>query len=88
MDNSALMLLRLLNIIGMKKVYIAGFDGYSSDILKRNYSKDSLEVGEAYMNAVESNKEISEMLIDFNNNKSKDMNVKFITPSRFEACFI
>ena len=40
-DNSGLMLIKWLSILGIKKVYLAGFDGYSSDI-SNNYFDDKL----------------------------------------------
>ena len=85
-DNSMLMLLRLLADIGVNEISIAGFDGYDSDINKRNYLSDSMEMVSVGKKATEINKEISEMLVDFNNTRrTENMNIKFITPSRFES---
>ena len=86
MDNSTVMLLRLLSEIGVKNVSIAGFDGYSTDTKERNYFSDSLEIHSIEINATERNEEIMEMLKDFDKTRRMDMNISFITPSRFENC--
>lgn len=84
MDNSAVMLLRLLSDLSIKNVAIAGFDGYSSDTSKKNYSTDNLELESSVNNAVHLNEEIREMLLDFNKTRrQEDMNIQFITLSRF-----
>lgn len=84
-DNSMLMLLRLLSDIEAENVVLAGFDGYETDSQKRNYLSDSMEIVSVGRKATEINKEIAEMLEDFNNTKrSPNMSIKFLTPSRFE----
>lgn len=84
MDNSTIMLLRLLDCIGINKVYIAGFDGYDS-YQRKNYYSENLELISPQENAIELNEEIEEMFLDFlNTRKNKDMVIKFITQSRFE----
>lgn len=84
-DNSMLMLLRLLSDIGVEDVALAGFDGYETDPKKRNYLSDSMEILSVGNRATEINKEIAEMLEDFNNSRrNPKMNIRFITPSRFE----
>lgn len=86
LDNSAVMLLRLLDFLGTEKISIAGFDGYNySCDGNANYSDQFLELSSAKENSVLTNKEISEMLSDFAATKKAD--VKFVTPSRFEKCF-
>lgn len=87
LDNSSLMLLRLLDLLGVKEVYIAGFDGY--DYTGRghlNYASESLELSSVNENPTSLNQEIMEMLDDFKQNK-KNSNIYFVTPSRFEKCF-
>ena len=85
-DNSMLMLLRLLSDLNVKYVALAGFDGYETDSQKRNYLSDSMEMISIGSKAAKINEEIKEMLIDFNNTRRKpDMVVKFITPSRFKG---
>ena len=89
MDNSTVMLLRLLSDLMISEVYIAGFDGYETDPKVNNYTEYDLEINPMLEDAVKRNEEIREMLIDFNNTrKAKEMNIQFLTHSRFESCFI
>ena len=82
LDNSAIMLLRLLDILNVYSIGIAGFDGYNSD---SNYANNTLELSS--LDPVEMNQEISEMLTDyFATRKNKDTNIIFVTPSRFSDC--
>lgn len=85
-DNSMLMLLRLLSDIDVYDVALAGFDGYETDSRKRNYLSDAMEIMIVGNKATEMNEEIMEMLIDYNNTRRKpNMRIKFVTPSRFES---
>lgn len=89
MDNSAVMLLRLLDHIGVSEIAIAGFDGYDYERgEKKNFASRDLEVQMPINERVKLNREISEMLTDFNNTRlNKDTKIRFITHSRFERCF-
>lgn len=85
-DNSMLMLLRLLSDMEIEEVALAGFDGYETDSQKRNYITNSMEIVFVGQKAVEINEEIAEMLEDFNNTRRNDnMKIEFITPSRFKG---
>lgn len=87
MDNSTIMLLRLLSDLGIKQVAIAGFDGYATDSKAKNYSAYNLEIQSLEEGAVERNEEIREMLVDFDKTRRcDDMEIRFITTSRFEDC--
>ena len=87
MDNSTLMLLRLLSDLKIKNIAIAGFDGYSTDYKGKNYVQKNLELNSSYENATHLNQEIKEMLVDFDKAKRQsDMIIEFLTPSRFEEC--
>lgn len=87
MDNSTIMLLRLLSDLSIKKVSIAGFDGYATDSVAKNYFSDEMEIKSVTEYAKHNNEEISEMLVDFNKTKREpNMEIRFITPSRFEQC--
>lgn len=90
MDNSTIMLLRLMDIIGVEFISIAGFDGYSSNyVTKKSYVNDDLELLSPILNAADINREISEMLSDFILTKNtKNMKIEFITTSRFEKYVI
>ena len=87
MDNSTIMLLRLLNDLGIRLVAIAGFDGYVCDLSNKNYFSEKLEIQSASIDAIHKNQEIKEMLIDFNLTKRDDMQIRFISPSRFQEIF-
>lgn len=87
MDNSTIMLLRLLDLVGVKDIAIAGFDGYDAENAAGNYISDELEIQSVKEDAISRNKEISEMLVDFYNTRlTKLMKIQFITKSRFEEC--
>ena len=87
MDNSALMLLRLLDEINCKEIIFAGFDGYSS--LHTNYIDSDMEIESASMNCNERNTEIAAMLRDYmETRKNKKTGIRFITKSRFERCLL
>lgn len=84
MDNSTIMVLRLLDALRPSKIYIAGFDGYDPNHQK-NYYSENMELYTPQVNAVELNIELEDMLEDYMmNRKEKDIPVKFVTPSRFE----
>ncbi|WP_343338763.1 4-hydroxy-2-oxovalerate aldolase [Terrisporobacter petrolearius] len=85
-DNSTILLLRLLNKLKVKDIYIAGFDGFFKG---QNYSKahEELESYDEYERYIELNRELKEMLIDFKNEISNDVNINFITESKFENIF-
>lgn len=86
MDNSSILLLRLLNILEVNKIGIAGLDGYEYSARRNNnYSDPSLEVYIPEGSAVLINKELREMLEDFMNTKNKDIKVEFVTNSRFKG---
>lgn len=82
-DNSAIMCLRLLNMLEVKSVNIAGFDGYDNN---NNYSNEELEVPLIDINGI--NEELRDMLIDFKETKNKELEINFITNSRFESVFL
>lgn len=84
MENSAIMLLRLLDQLNVKSVFIAGMDGYSCDYdNKANYASEDLELQNVKENAMKLNFEIADMLKDFLASKQSDMKVEFITASKY-----
>lgn len=82
-DNSVIMCLRFLDILGISKVMMAGFDGFNSreDI---NYVSTVLELSSSNSDSL--NSEISQMLEEFS--RHKRMKIEFITPSRFEKSIL
>ncbi len=87
-DNSTLMLLRLLDKLEVGSIAIAGFDGYSfdGDIIS-NYASKELELSNVVDNPTELNKEIYGMLEDYNETRKSKIAIKFITESRFAEIF-
>jgi 4-hydroxy 2-oxovalerate aldolase len=77
-DNSTILLLNLLDMLAVKEIVIAGFDGFSEN--KNNYASEDLE--KSYGEIEEKNAKIQEAFEEFIKNKSVDT-VYFITPSKF-----
>lgn len=84
-DNSTIMLLRLLDEVGVAAITIAGFDGYSySHTREINYASKFLELSSAYENPLKLNQEISSMLCDYiMTRKHNESTIRFLTESRF-----
>ena len=78
MDNSFLMLLKLLKKASVKEVTCAGFDGYSEN--EDNYFNPSMEYVFIKSEATYINKHMKHMLGEM----KKDMNIDFITYSHYE----
>lgn len=82
LDNSAMMLLRLLDRIGVEDISIAGFDGYSAGQL--NYAYPSLDLQSPKDTPVKLNTEIQEMFEDYLQTRTHgNKPVFFVTNSRF-----
>ena len=82
LDNSTIMLLRLLDKLGISEIAIAGFDGYG---YSGNYV--NAELSAAVEDPISMNSEIGDMLTDYMATRShKETKIYFITPSRFESC--
>lgn len=82
MDNSAILLLRLLNALGVKKIGIAGFDGYDYE---NNYAEQRHEYHLSVAEAIFINKELKEMLNDFVKTKNENLTVEFVTSSKLDV---
>ena len=82
------MLLRLLDIMNIKSIAIAGLDGYSYIGEKStNYATPELELYNVTQNPSALNKEISNMLKDYCETRKGSADIKFITSSRFSDIF-
>lgn len=87
-DNALIMLLRLLDIIEVKQIAIAGFDGYSFEIKDNSdFANPYMESHTAKVNPFQLNKDITEMLQDYLSTRMHKTPVIFVTKSRFEDCF-
>lgn len=82
-DNSTLMLLRLLDYLEVASVGIAGLDGYETG--KKSYISDDMEIWHEE-EPQKINDEIASMLSDYMSSKKHDFEVSFITQSRFSSC--
>ena len=84
LDNSGILLLRLLDLMDVKSIAIAGFDGYSHNSDNQNYVQKAMEKTRNTLNAEMANKDIRSMLQDYMNTRSCHCPILFITPSHFE----
>ena len=85
LDNSGILLLRLLDLMDVNSIAIAGFDGYSHNNENPNYVQKTMEKTRNTLNAEEANKDIKSMLIDYMNTRKCNCPISFITPSHFES---
>lgn len=83
-DNSTLMLLRLLDGFELKEIGIAGLDGYSYENQK-NYVADELEIQNVRENPLALNAEIQSMLDDYFTTRKSKCPIIFVTSSRFKS---
>ena len=79
-DNSGIMLLKLLSVIGVNKVYIAGMDGYSPD-RKQSYYDSRLEYDFSGV-AMKRNELIAKEIREI----KQRMDVEFLTPTQYDIC--
>lgn len=79
-DNSSIVLLRLLEQLGAASVGIAGMDGYG---VRDNYINGSMERIISIKNANDLNHEIAAMLKEFISSKSPKLNIEFITETKY-----
>lgn len=85
LDNSGILLLRLLDLVDAKSIAIAGFDGYSHSNDSQNYMQTAMEKTRNTLNAEEANRDIKSMLQDYVNTRNSSCPICFITPSHFES---
>lgn len=78
-DNSFLMLVKYLNIIGIKEIYCAGFDGYSDK--ECNYSNPDMEYAFVKKEAIHLNTHMKASITEYR----KKMMINFITYSAYDA---
>lgn len=78
-DNSLVMLLRLLKNIGVKEVQLAGFDGYTS-----NDTPNYFDMAMEYSFSDKQADEVNQYVIDFIEENSNELTVGYITPSLYD----
>ena len=87
LDNSSILLLRLLDQFDLKSIAIAGFDGYAYDQQKNlNYATKELELADINGDPKAINEEIASMLNDYAETRTRKTEISFITTSRFSGC--
>ena len=84
MDNSGIMVMRLLDMFDIQELALAGFDGYGySDADNKNYASEELEISAVSNEPKRLNEEIMSMLADFMETRKKEYKILFVTDSRF-----
>lgn len=78
-DNSFLMLVKLLRSIGIKELFCAGFDGYSDK--EDNYCNPAMEYYFIKQEAPHLNRHMKERIAQFR----MDMNIHFVTYSAYDV---
>lgn len=78
-DNSFVMLLKVMLRVGMEKVYLAGFDGYSGKPNKKNYLYSNMEYKFGKLKADNLNKYVAGILQEL----KKKIELIFITDSLY-----
>lgn len=81
-DNATIVCLRMLGKLHVKEVALAGFDGFSESH-KDNYADEELPRINPGMGMEELNAEIREMFWDFRKSVQEQMEITFITDSKF-----
>lgn len=81
-DNAVIMCLRLMNILKVPNVALAGFDGFS-DNYAESYSDISLPPINPGMDWSELNREIADMFKDFKNSIGTSMDIEMVTESKY-----
>lgn len=85
LDNSTIMLLRLLDLLHVGSIALAGLDGYTSNADgSLNYVNKFMELSNVKENPMELNDEITSMLSDYMTTRAHEIPIRFLTPSRFE----
>lgn len=83
-DNAVILAIRLLNRIGVKDVYIAGFDGFKEDY-GDSYADNTLPNLNPENKWVELNEEIRGMFKELYESVKGRMNITFLTSSIYEV---
>ena len=85
-DNSAILLLRLVDALDVKQIGIAGLDGYNPESSgPSNYARDNLALPHNSQSSILANREIAEMLQDYFATRKLQARVDFVTTSRFDG---
>lgn len=85
-ENSTMMLLNLLRKIEARKIFLAGFDGFTAE-KESNYVDSSFQNDRYAENFGTLNREIKLMLREYRDITAGKCEIRFLTPSRFEEIF-
>ena len=81
-DNSAIMCLNLLKKCGVKRIVLAGFDGYS-DNMTNYYESSEFQTDVLLGKMKEMNHSVQELFSHFYRSVYKEICVEFLTPSKY-----
>ena len=79
-DNSGLMLINILKKAGVKKIALAGFDGFELDV-RDNYFNDDVIGSVEY----ENQKALNAAMINYFKNAGESMELTFLTPTIYDG---
>ena len=79
-DNSGLMLINILRKAGVKKIALAGFDGFELDV-RDNYFNDDVIGSVEY----ENQKALNAAMINYFKNAGESMELTFLTPTIYDG---
>lgn len=83
-DNSTMMLLNLLRKLKVKKITLAGFDGFDEQV-ENNFMDPTFHNDRHVRIFKEINKELSDMMEQYAAAVKDDIALSFLTPSKFET---
>ena len=78
-DNAGMLCLNMLNKVGVKNIYLVGFDGFSKN-QEENYFRNDLRVKVETERLIGMNRAIRERIIQLRDT----MQVNFLTPSEYQ----
>lgn len=81
-DNAVICALRLMKRLGIKKIYLSGFDGFK-ETYNESYADKELPTVNPGKKWEELNEEIKDMFNDFRS-KSPEIEIEFLTPSMYQ----
>jgi 4-hydroxy 2-oxovalerate aldolase len=83
LDNSTILLLRLLDLVGPNSIAIAGLDGFDGESTASQYASPDLAPFVPRGESIKLNKEIQSMLNDYILHRKSKCPITFLTKSRF-----
>lgn len=78
-DNAGIMLMNVMKVVGVRKISLAGFDGYNEKLSENYFDNSMVKTIE-----IEKIKDINRSFRTYLKNNEKNIDVKFLTPSLYE----